>query len=74
MISSGASTIPDMPAAKTATLNELNGEGEDRTSRPPVKFRGEERLRERPGSGRARRADRKDRTKEVTVDASIECI
>lgn len=63
-----------MPAAKIATAKELKGEGEDKTSRPPVRFRGEEKLRERPGSGRARRADRKDRTKEVTVDASIECI
>lgn len=63
-----------MPAAKTTTAKELKGEGEDKTSRPPVRLRCEEKLRERPGSGRARRADRKDRIKEVTVDASIECI
>lgn len=35
-ISIGSRRIPAIPAAQTATANELRGDGEDKISRPPV--------------------------------------
>lgn len=35
-ISRGASIIPAIPAAETATVREASGDGDDITSRPPA--------------------------------------
>ena len=35
-ISSGARMMPAIPAAETATANEVKGEGDDKTSSPPA--------------------------------------
>lgn len=70
-ISNGARTVPAIPAADTATTREVRGEGEDRISRPPVNIDCEKGWNERPGSGRARRAEINDLVKEVIVDESI---
>ena len=64
--------MPAMPAAETATINEVKGEGDDKTSSPPAYVNAEDNWTDRPGSGRARRAERKDRVKDVIVDKSME--
>lgn len=71
-ISRGARMIPAIPAAETVTARDISGDGEDRISSPPTLVKGEDNWSERPGSGRARRADRNDRAKEVIVERSIE--
>ena len=74
-ISSGAKITPASPAAETATAREDKGEGEERMSRPPVYDDGPdgEVVNDRPGSGNARTAVKKDRTKDVMVESMIEC-
>lgn len=71
-VSKGARTIPAIPAADTTTARDVRGEGDDRISTPPAKLDDEDIWNERPGSGRAKRADRNDRANEVTVDDSID--
>lgn len=71
-ISRGARSTPVIPAADTAMAKDVKGEGEARISRPPAYVKEGDIWKERPGSGRARRAERNDRAKEVIVDKSIE--
>ncbi len=71
-ISRGARRIPAMPAAETATRSEESGEGEESMSSPPALLKDGVPVKESPGSGRERRAEKKDRTKEVIVDERIE--
>ena len=71
-ISRGARMIPAMPAAETATVKEASGECEDSTSRPPAYEKFGAAVNDSPGSGRARKAEKKDRTKDVRVDKKME--
>lgn len=69
-ISRGAKMAPAMPAALTATIKLAMGESEFRTSMPPAPPAlavGVDETKVRPGSGRARTAERKERANEVTV-------
>ena len=67
--SNGASRTPAMPAAETDTKRELSGEGDDSMSRPPAEVGpGDAEVKDNPGSGRANRAERKERKKLVRVD------
>ena len=72
-ISRGARIMPAIPAAETAINNDANGDGEESTSRPPAVYAtGKLGCNDNPGSGRDRRAHRKDRAKEVMVERSTE--
>ena len=72
-ISKGARIMPAMPAAETATSSDANGDGEESTSSPPAVYAtGRLGCSDKPGSGRDRRAQRKDRAKDVIVDRSTE--
>ena len=74
-MSTGARTIPAIPAAETATRREATGDDEEDTSRPPmVEYAGGATKKEEPGSGSARRALKSERTKDVNVDKRIECM
>ena len=73
-ISRGARTMPAMPAAVTETANDDIGDGEDSTSIPPREELSEVAKKLRPGSGRAKNAEKNDRTNEVMVDSKIECM
>lgn len=70
-ISKGARITPAMPAAETATAKEERGDGEERISSPPVCMN-DDVWKERPGSGRPKRAETKERAKDVIVDKRIE--
>ena len=71
-ISSGASITPAMPAAETATAKEESGDGEDSMSSPPVCVYEDVNWKERPGSGKARRAEMKERANDVIVERRME--
>lgn len=71
-MSRGARTAPAMPTAETATTSEERGDGEDRMSSPPELNNNGVAPNDSPGSGRARKAEKNDRTKEVMVERSIE--
>ena len=76
-ISRGARIIPAIPAAPTAANRLANGEGEDRTSSPLATVKvgievGVIPRKEIPGSGRARRAQSRERAKEVIVERRTE--
>lgn len=71
-ISRGARKTPAIPAAETVTARETNGEGDDKISSPPTLVKDVDSCSERPGSGKARRAERNDRAKEVIVERRIE--
>ena len=74
-MSRGASIIPARPAAETETRREVRGEVEDRMSSPPeaglLAVAGDD-AKERPGSGRARKAEKQERIKEEIVDERSE--
>lgn len=74
-MSRGVSKMPARPDALTATMREAKGEGEDRISRPPavafVVVIGDE-ANESPGSGRAKNAEKNERTKAVVVERRSE--
>lgn len=72
-ISRGARIIPATPAAETATAREPRGDGEESMSRPPVQLNIGVAVKENPGSGSARKAEKNERTKEVMVDERTEC-
>lgn len=68
-MSSGARKMPARPTAETETRREFIGEGEDRISRPPAAMGlGCNAEKVTPGSGTARRADKRERKKEVKVE------
>ena len=71
-MSSGARITPATLAAEIATRSEAIGEGESRTSIPPAYVRSGIVVKDRPGSGRARKAEKNDLRNDVTVDRSIE--
>ena len=76
-MSIGARTMPAIPAALTAANRLAKGDGEDRTSMPPtvdgVGIRaGVMPCSDIPGSGRASKAQRRERTKEVIVERMME--
>ena len=73
-MSKGASIVPAIPAAETATARDDSGNAEERISNPPVYVPGPDgvRLKERPGSGRAKTAEMTDRRKELTVARRME--
>ena len=71
-MSRGASMMPARPAEETATASETNGEGEDNMSRPPAYETDGIAEKDIPGSGKAKNAEKNDRTKEVIVDKRIE--
>lgn len=66
-ISSGASNVPATPAALTATIKLEIGESEFKISSPPALALDVAETKVRPGSGRAKTAERKERANEVTV-------
>ena len=74
-ISRGASNMPARPAAETETRREAIGDGEDNMSRPPAPGAlvavGDE-VKERPGSGKASKALKKERIKDEIVERSSE--
>ena len=74
-MSSGASRMPATPAAETDIKREAIGEDDDKMLRPPaaegVLVTGDD-ANERPGSGRARKAEKNERVKDVTVERSNE--
>ena len=74
-MSSGARRTPARPAAETDTSRDASGEGEDSMSRPPAAeaevVTGDD-ANERPGSGSARTAERKERIKDEIVERRIE--
>lgn len=67
--------MPARPAAETETKREAKGEDEDRMSRPPeiglLAVAGDE-AKERPGSGKARKAEKQERMKDEIVDERSE--
>lgn len=73
-MSIGARITPARPAALTAAARLINGFGDEVISRPPtavgidIRYGGVDCDMEIPGSGRARRAHRRERTKAVTVE------
>lgn len=74
-ISRGASRTPAMPAAETETKRVAIGEGDDSMSRPPATdgvdvVDGD--VKERPGSGRPKKAEKAERMKDETVEKSSE--
>ena len=76
-MSRGARRMPARPAALTAAKRDVNGEGEERMSRPPTEEgvvirAGASAWRDMPGSGRARRAQIRERVKEVIVERRME--
>lgn len=76
-MSSGAKRIPAIPAADTDTKSVAIGEGEDSMSSPPardgVPVAGDD-AKDRPGSGRPKKAENDERTKDETVERSNEYI
>ena len=74
-MSRGASMMPARPAAETETKREAMGEGDDNMSRPPaaelVVAVGDD-AKERPGSGKARKAEKNERMKDEMVENSSE--
>ena len=74
-MSSGARRMPARPAAETETRRDTTGEGEEIMSRPPAADAfvviGDD-ANERPGSGRARKAEKKERMKDEIVERRIE--
>lgn len=71
-ISRGASSEPAMPAADTAIARDVSGDVDERISRPPAYVNGVDIRKERPGSGKTRIAERKERVNDVIVDNRIE--
>ena len=71
-MSKGARMRPATPAAETATVSEARGEGEDKTSRPPAEVKLGAAVKDNPGSGRTRKAEKKDLRKDVSVEIEIE--
>ena len=74
-MSKGARIMPASPAAETDTNREAKGDGEDSISRPPaggtLAVVGDD-VKERPGSGRARKAEKTERMKDEIVERSSE--
>lgn len=74
-MSRGARRMPATPAAETDIKREAIGEGDDNMLRPPaaegVLVSGDD-VKKRLGSGRARKAEKNERVKDVTVERSNE--
>lgn len=71
-MSNGARIEPAIPAAETAIAREMNGDGDERTSRPPAYVNGVDGRKEKPGSDKPETAATKERVKDVTVERRIE--
>lgn len=71
-MSNGARIEPAIPAAETAIARETNGDGDERTSKPPAYVNGVDGWKDIPGSGKAMIAARKERVKDVIVERTIE--